>query len=140
MIDDVDKFHKKFGLPTDGQDVIFGADVAAAIDAYGFRLKFLGEEIQEFDDAVRTGDRVKAFDALIDLTYVALGTALFMGVTPRQWQAGWQAVHDANMAKVRAAKPEDSKRGTAYDVVKPQGWRPPERQLEEILSWQQASN
>lgn len=38
----------------------------------------------------------------------------------------WKEVHAANMKKVRALRPDDSKRGTAYDVVKPDGWTPPD--------------
>jgi hypothetical protein len=47
------------------------------------------------------------------------------------------AVQKANMAKVRVAKAEDSKRGSTFDVRKPEGWVGPEARLEEILSWEQ---
>lgn len=135
MIDDVAAFHEKFGLPFNGQDIIFGDDIQAGLDALLFRMKFLREETEEFNEAFGESNRVKAFDAMLDLAYVALGTALFMGVTPAQWRAGWAAVHAANMAKVRVAKADLSKRGSAFDVVKPAGWVGPEDQLKEILSW-----
>ena len=66
---------------------------------------------------------------------MAYGTALFMGVAPGQWHAGMHAVHSANMAKVRVANANESKRGSAFDVRKPEGWVGPEARLQEILSW-----
>lgn len=65
-----------------------------------------------------------SFDALIDLVYVALGTAHILGYP---WQEGWDLVQKANMAKVRA-KPDgsDSLRHSSFDVVKPEGWTAPD--------------
>lgn len=130
MIGNVHEFHEKFGLPLGKDD-----QLTNNLDATVFRLKFLKEELDELEEALGDGDRVKAFDALLDLAYVAYGTALFLGVDPAQWHAGMHAVHSCNMAKVRVAKAEDSKRGSAYDVKKPDGWVGPEARLEEILSW-----
>lgn len=130
MIGNVHEFHEKFGLPLGKDD-----QLTNNLDATVFRLKFLQEELDELEEALGDGDRVKAFDALLDLAYVAYGTALFLGVDSAQWAAGMRAVHNCNMAKVRVAKAEDSKRGSAYDVKKPDGWVGPEARLEEILSW-----
>lgn len=63
------------------------------------------------------------FDSLIDLVYVALGTAYHHGV---DFDEGWRRVHAANMRKVLAKTAEDSKRGYRFDVVKPKSWRPPD--------------
>lgn len=38
----------------------------------------------------------------------------------------WIEVQRANMSKIRAARPSDSKRGSAFDVVKPPGWTAPD--------------
>lgn len=130
MIGNVHEFHEKFGLPLGKDD-----QLTHNIDAIVFRLKFLKEELDELEEALGDANRVKAFDALLDLAYVAYSTALFLGVGPAQWHAGMHAVHSCNMAKVRVAKAEDSKRGSAYDVKKPEGWVGPEARLEEILSW-----
>lgn len=130
MIEQVLEFHKKFSLPVGDADLL-----TPNLDAIVFRLKFLKEETAELEEALAEEDRVKAFDALLDLVYVAHGTALFMGVSPEQWHAGMQAVHECNMAKVRVAKAEDSKRGSAFDVKKPEGWVGPEAQLAKILEW-----
>ena len=130
MISNVYEFHQKFGLP-------LGADDQLDEAAQEYRLKFLHEELQELEDALNDGDVVKAFDALLDLCYVAYGTALYIGVDPAQWHAGMHAVHTANMTKVRATAAEQSKRGTTLDVIKPAGWISPEARLKEILSWGQ---
>jgi predicted HAD superfamily Cof-like phosphohydrolase len=45
----------------------------------------------------------------------------------------WKQVHAANMRKVRAEVPSDSKRGSTFDVVKPPGWVSPEAALYGIL-------
>lgn len=130
MIGNVQEFHEKFGLPLGDTDRLMGDK-----GAQEFRLKFLKEELTELEEALAEGNRVKAFDALLDLAYVAYGTALFMGVSPGQWSAGMHAVHSANMAKVRVANANESKRGSAFDVRKPEGWTGPESRLEEVLSW-----
>lgn len=89
-----------------------------------FRTKFLHEELKEFEDAVAERDHAKIFDALIDLVYVAHGTAHLLGYP---WRIGWDAVQAANMAKQRAAKDgSDSVRGSSFDVVKPASWIPPD--------------
>jgi predicted HAD superfamily Cof-like phosphohydrolase len=119
-IDDVGDFHARFGVPE--------APMAALLDAHTqrFRRKFMQEELDEFRDACADGDLAKAFDALLDLEYVLLGTARMMGLAT-VWQAGWDEVQRANMTKQRAARDgSDSKRGSGLDVVKPAGWTPPD--------------
>lgn len=130
MIDNVHEFHRRFGLPLGQDDQLSHDDHAVQ-----FRLGFLEEELTELQQALANGDRVGAFDALLDLAYVAYGTALWLGVDPAQWHAGMRAVHNCNMAKERALSVDASKRGSTFDVVKPEGWTGPEAQLEEILSW-----
>lgn len=148
---DVRAFHDKFKLS------------AARLDRPGFlpddlqrvRLNFLLEELMEtawscgFELTVEPDGTVgfrrdpgldgrvnlaEALDGLIDLVYVALGTADLMGfgnattgpglVTSRWWE-GWRRVHRANMAKELVKSAKESKRGTTWDVKKPVGWRPP---------------
>ena len=113
---DVGWFHKKFDLP-----VSYGAPRNVDKDLLEFRTKFMQEELDEFAAAKTAADQ---FDALLDLVYVAMGTAHIMGFP---WEAGWARVQQANMAKVRAsADASDSKRGSSWDVVKPEGWRAPD--------------
>ncbi|QOP64265.1 MazG-like nucleotide pyrophosphohydrolase [Microbacterium phage Quenya] len=114
--EDVQAFHGKYGLT---EDPGVGND-----EWLDFREDFMDEELAEFKKARREGDRAGMFDALLDLVYVAMGTADGLRFP---WQAGWDRVQAANMSKVRAARDgADSKRGTGFDVVKPPGWRAPD--------------
>jgi len=92
-------------------------------ETFQFRLKFLQEELDEFETAHLSGDMHGAADALVDLAYVLHGTALMMGLP---WPRLWDEVQRANMTKVRAKHAGESKRGTALDVVKPEGWKGPD--------------
>lgn len=73
----------------------------------------------------RWQDLPKIADALVDLVYVALGTAQLHRLP---WARLFMAVHRANMRKERAAGTDDprSTRPYALNVVKPAGWRPPD--------------
>lgn len=81
-------------------------------------LSALTEELTEFRDATTLEEEA---DALIDLSYFALGRIVEMGLAP---SALFEEVHNANMRKVRG---ELSKRPNArgYDATKPEGWTPP---------------
>ena len=113
---DIEKFHEKFELSKLAKPGFLSQELMR------FRIKFLQEELDEFCDAYVNQDLEKAFDALIDLTYVALGTAFLMGLP---FNDGWKHVHNCNMQKVRAKLESDSKRKSTFDVVKPEGWQPP---------------
>jgi predicted HAD superfamily Cof-like phosphohydrolase len=128
LINYTHELYKKFGFPIGESDKLFGDR-----EAQEFRLKFLQEELDELREAFTNGDRVKAFDALLDLAYVAYGTALFMGVDIADWHCGMAAVHKANMAKILVESADSSKRGQSLDLVKPEGWVGPEAELEKIL-------
>jgi predicted HAD superfamily Cof-like phosphohydrolase len=120
------EFHEKFELPDGTVDQL-------DYEAFKFRANFMDEELSEFVQSYANQDRVGMFDALLDLVYVAYGTALFMGITAEQWKAGMDAVHLANISKVRAKHEGESARGTRLDVVKPEGWQGPETTLKGIL-------
>lgn len=111
---DVRAFHQKFGLLThEGLQ-----PVHLTQRKLGERIEFMQEELDEFKTAVETQDLVGLADALIDLVYVAKGTAVMLNLP---WNVLWAEVHRANMDKVRGS----TKRGHAVDVTKPAGWRAP---------------
>jgi len=109
---DVGMFHQQFNL--DNVTVRNPAGPReTSEDLLLFRIKFLREELEEFERAVGfqpahggqpahlTGEpinHVQAFDALLDLAYVVFGTAHVMGYP---WHAGWDEVQRANMTKER---------------------------------------
>lgn len=124
MFKDIKNFSEKFGLPQTERPALLAAEDME------FRLKFLQEELDEMALAYENGDLENVFDAIIDLTYVALGTAWLMNLP---FDDGWKRVHAANMRKVRvpAADLSMSKRKHPWDIVKPHGWKPPV--LEDLL-------
>lgn len=109
------------------------------------RIEFMLEELLEFADAagvdiqvtrdedgewyrhvepglsVQEQDMAGQADALVDLVYVALGTAVMLGLP---WDWLWNDVQRANMAKVRGM----THRGHKVDVTKPPGWQGPQTQ------------
>lgn len=124
MWNDIEEFHTKFKLSYGGAPRVLPEDMT------DFRIKFLQEELDEYKrawgDIRMDGDSLKSredmLDALVDLVYVALGTAYLHGFN---FAEAWRRVQVANMAKVRVERIEDSKRGSKFDVVKPTGWTPP---------------
>lgn len=136
MYGDVSDFHHKFRLDYGGSPRVLPDDLE------DFRVLFMGEELEEYAGLPK-GQLVNALkamlvergrapdtlerremqlDALVDLAYVLFGTAYLQGFN---FAEAWRRVHTANMSKVRTKRPEDSKRGSGYDVVKPEGWTPP---------------
>lgn len=115
---DVKAFHQKFGFLTNDEP---GHLSQRKLEE---RIKFLQEELDELKKAGAENDLADQGDALIDLVYVAIGTAVMMGLP---WEDMWQEVHRANMEKVRGIGP----RGNKVDCVKPEGWTPP--QHDELL-------
>lgn len=116
---DVGEFHRKFDLPASDQHA---GPKHVTRELLDFRVKFMHEELTEFMTAADNGDLADMADALIDLVYVAMGTAHVYGFP---WQALWDEVQRANMAKERATRVEQSTRLSTFDVVKPEGWQPP---------------
>jgi predicted HAD superfamily Cof-like phosphohydrolase len=130
---DVGDFHEKFGLDNVTHRLPGKRMISEAL--LKFRLDFMREELDELEQAVTRVispdgtrsdiiiDDAKVFDALIDLVYVALGTAQLLGYP---WHAGWDEVQRANMNKERCKRVEDSTRGSLFDVIKPTNWTPPD--------------
>lgn len=124
-VQDIEDFHKKFEQAYKGGPRMLPEDIQ------GFRSRFMEEELGEYeaavDDMAERGENLSAMalalDALVDLVYVALGTAHLHGFNFRE---AWRRVHTANMSKVLAKSADESKRGYALDVVKPVGWLPPD--------------
>lgn len=112
MYKDVDKLHKKFGL------LRFKNPGHLSKRKMDERIAFLQEELREFMVAADNDDIAGQADALVDLVYVALGTARMMGLP---WKDLWDDVQRANMAKVRGMGP----RGHKVDLIKPEGWVQP---------------
>lgn len=79
------------------------------------REALLAEEVDELWAAMRPGDIVKIADALADIVYVAVGTAVTYGIP---FDAVFAEVHRSNMTKVNT--PAEAK------LVKGPGYEPPD--------------
>lgn len=120
--EDVGDFHKKFGLPRRE----LGREPALLdTETLRYRTAFMQEELGEFVEAADRGDMAGMLDALVDLAWVAMGTAHYMGAP---FDDAWDEVLRANMEKTRGIPGTDDghKRGTAEVIRKPAGWRPPD--------------
>ena len=124
LIKDIDQFHKKFGFEKNEK-----VGIPDNNELVNFRTSFLMEELAEYTQAITKKDAAGALDALVDIVYIALGTAWLFNLP---FEKAWNEVQKANMSKVRA-KSKSKKRGTSFDVIKPQGWVAPniERIVEE---------
>mgnify|MGYP003110202244 CR=1 FL=1 len=124
LIRDIDQFHKKFGFEKNEK-----VGIPDNNELVNFRTSFLMEELAEYTQAITKKDAAGALDALVDIVYIALGTAWLFNLP---FDKAWNEVQKANMSKVRA-KSKSKKRGTAFDVIKPKGWEAPniERIVEE---------
>jgi len=109
---DIVDFHEKFKLDYNGPPRELPDDLQR------FRNQFMDEELTEYEFAVSLPNREKMLDGLVDLVYVAIGTAYLHGF---DFDEAWRRVHEANMKKI--AKPSIR---SDYDVVKPAGWTSPD--------------
>lgn len=111
----VREFMVKFGLDYEGPPRELPNKMAQ------FRLKFLEEELTEYYRAWSAHDLEGQLDALVDLVYVALGTARLHGF---DFDEAFERVHYANMRKERSASNiVNAERGSSFDVIKPPDWK-----------------
>jgi predicted HAD superfamily Cof-like phosphohydrolase len=128
--DDIADFHHRFALAhLDGPRQL-------PHELQLFRIAFMQEELNEYMRATLAEDLEKQVDALVDLVYVALGTAYLQGF---EWQDHWNEVHRANMKKERAQSKSQSVRSSTFDVVKPAGWTAPDHLKVFKTYWSQAA-
>jgi len=111
LVASVHQFHEAFGVALGGS---WGNEYRRRL-----RRALIREEFREYCDAEDADDPTATLDALVDLTYVIVGTALEYGW---DFAGAFDAVHAANMAKLGSdGKPllrDDGK------VLKPEGWKP----------------
>lgn len=83
------------------------------------RIRLLHEEFREYVQAEDSGDIAGIADALADLIYIAVGTALIYGIPLEEI---WHEVQRTNMAKLAGGVRlrEDGK------ILKPDNWTPPD--------------
>ena len=134
---DVGQFHHKMGLPSvihDGGPKPVDLEDADVVDMLDLKYRHMTEELDEYREAWFNSDVIKMADALVDLVYVALGGAHFLGLP---WEQLWNEVHRANMRKERAHPGNPGTRSSTNDVVKPPGFKGPDiRAVLERFGWE----
>lgn len=113
----VQQMHQKFGIEYNGEPRQLDKE------EFEFRIKAFNEEINEYIKAYEEGNLEDQLDALIDLMVFALGACEKQGF--HFVEHAFSRVMTANMAKERVANASESKRGHAFDLKKPEGWRAP---------------
>jgi len=111
FIRDVLEFRRKFDLVVREKPEFPSRDVVV------FRADFAQEEAQETADALHDEDMPKTVDGLVDQIYVAIDTALELGL---DLDSHWDLVHRKNMEKIKVP-------GT-LKIQKPEGWTPPDHE------------
>ena len=104
----VSEFHKKYKLEKNPNN----------FELQKARIRHLIEEMQEYIKGHKEGDREQQLDALVDLIYVALGTAYYEGF---DFDGAFKEVHACNMKKIQKSTDRSK-----WDVVKPEGWVAPD--------------
>lgn len=110
----VHDLHVKFGFPVNYIPVVIDSELMSQ------RASFIQEELNEFMEAATIGDLAGMADALIDICYVAKGTAVQLGLP---WGALWDDVHLCNMNKEIGVNP--NRPDQKFDLIKPPGWTGP---------------
>ena len=133
---DVRQFHITFKQPAPEQPTFLTAhqrmlrcrllleETMEYIKACGFRLGHIDQGGRTMmilaEDPTAQIDPIEQIDGLVDVIYIALGSAIMMGL---DLQPFWEEVHGSNMRKVGA----DGKAHVREDgkILKPEGWEPP---------------
>jgi predicted HAD superfamily Cof-like phosphohydrolase len=108
--DQVTEFQRAFGQPV-------GDTRTPGFQRPALRMDLISEEYCELDNAIEELDFPAAVDALGDMIYVIVGTAVEWGV---DIGAILDEIHRTNMAKAGGPRRADGK------ILKPPGWKPPD--------------
>lgn len=94
-------------------------------------IRTLTKNIEDYSDFYTMKNEKGVKIALGTLYLNCLFVSTQMDLTTAQWDEMWNDVQRANMSKERATSATQSKRGSTYDIVKPEGWIPP--RTEELI-------
>jgi predicted HAD superfamily Cof-like phosphohydrolase len=115
LLNDVRAFHEACDVP------VFTKPQFPSRERIELRQRLLREEYFEWLSAITNRDMVEVADALADMIYIIVGTALEFGIP---LDRVWDEVQRSNMAKVDPATGRVEKRADGK-VVKPENWQGP---------------
>ena len=93
------------------------------------KIGHMVEELTEIRNAYEMQNLEEFCDGILDLIYVAAGTLNLMNMPAIEL---WNDIHLRNMNKIRATSGNTGKRGSTFDVIKPEGWSSP--RTEDIIN------
>lgn len=121
FFEDVNQWHKAMGLdytqPPHTPHLL-------SFKEFRHRTNFIFEEFRELIAAHESGNLPETADAIIDMVWVLCGMAALMGIPLNPL---WDEVKRANYTKRpwREGDPIKPRNYTASEIVKPEGWKPP---------------
>lgn len=113
---DVRAFHEATGTPA------LDRPAFPSFERVDLRASLVEEEMAELEAALIERSLPAVADAIADLIYVLIGTALEFGIS---LDRVWAEVQRSNMAKVDPATGKVRRREDGK-VLKPEGWTPPD--------------
>jgi predicted HAD superfamily Cof-like phosphohydrolase len=115
------EFHSTYGLPVATAPVNFDSDNKSLHETWELRKELVREEYQEFMDAMAFRNLEEIADAICDLVYVAVGTAVSFGIP---FDACFAEVQRSNMSKLgEDGKPIEREDGK---ILKGPNFSPPD--------------
>jgi predicted HAD superfamily Cof-like phosphohydrolase len=115
LIEKVEEFNKAFNLPIRTETTNISRNEIA------LQYRLLLEELEEYADAAADGDLVEVADAIGDMLYVLIGTAIRHGVQNKMEDI-FNEIHRSNMSKLEDGKPIYNESGK---VMKSSTYSPP---------------
>ena len=120
-VQDMADMHKKYGV---NEWFEKNKDDKVLMNKYlMFRLLMCQEELHETMQAANSGNSEEIVDGLIDLCVFAIGTLDVFNVDASK---AWDEIYKANMNKQVGVKPGRPNPFGLPDLLKPDGWVPPE--------------
>ena len=119
QVKDIREFQEKLVEVEEGS--LFFLEGKSFEERVKLRMDLLREEVNELEEALLNGDPVETLDAIIDIHYIANGTAQETGVVHLLPEA-WDLVHANNMTKLD----ENGKvvKNEAGKIIKPANYKP----------------
>lgn len=111
FFDEVKEWHRKMFLR---QGLDYRVDTVDRV--WMGRIRLITEELAELAEAIAKDDWVEFADALADLTWVVLGTAVEFDIP---FNEVWEEVKRSNFTKI-GGKPDSGGK-----IIKPEGYSPP---------------
>lgn len=118
----VKEFHKKFGM------YIANEPGKCNFDEFELGLTLICEEYEELLNAIEYKCLVEILDAIGDLIFVLYGMLVRLGIDGDKL---FDIIWKANMKKDGGKYREDGK------LLKPEGWIPPQKEIEKLLGREQ---